>query len=236
MRAILSLLVLASAALAQTKGPADVTVAPGRLAAVPLTTDADESEYVVLGDIDCFREYDPSPKTIKLRVIGYTPGTSYVVLSSVKGGKLQPIFTVKVIVSGTPAPKPPEPKPPTPPTPKVDPPIAGDGLRMLVVWESADLSKYPSGIVQAMTSAEVRDYLRRKCPKGPDGVTPEFRIFDKDQSVASESATWRDAKARADKAGRVPWLLVSNGKDGYDGPLPESAGTLLDILKKYGGP
>lgn len=239
--AILSVLVLAVPAPAQIKGPSDVTVAVGRLAAVPLTIDGDESDYVVLGsDVDAFREYTTDPKQLRLRVIGYAPGTAYVTVAAVKGGKLQPLFVVKITVTGTPAPPPVPPGPtPTPPGPTpvpVDPPIAGEGLRMLIVRESADLSSLPSGQVQAMTSADVRAYLQKTCPKGPDGRTPEFRVYDKDQDLAGESATWRAAFARATKKmSKVPWIAVSNGHDGFEGPLPESADALLALLKKYGG-
>lgn len=241
--AILSVLVLAAAAPAQIKGPTEISTPVGRLAAVPLTIDGDQSDYAVLGtDVDAFREFTTDPAQLRLRVIGYAPGTAYVTVAAVKGGKLQPLFVVKVTITGpAPPPVPPGPTPvppgPTPPTPvPVDPPIAGEGLRMLIVRESADLSNLPSGQVQAMTSADVRGYLQKTCPKGPDGRTPEFRVYDKDQDVAGESATWRAAFARATKKmSKVPWIAVSNGHDGYEGPLPESADALLALLKKYGG-
>src|SRR4051812_13038569 len=108
MRAtLLSVLVLAAAvapaAQAQVKGPSDITVAVGRLASVPLTVDGDESDYAVLGaDVDAFREFTTDPKQIRLRVIGYAPGVAYVVVASQKGGKLQPVFVVKVTVTGAP--------------------------------------------------------------------------------------------------------------------------------------
>jgi hypothetical protein len=117
--AFLLLLLLAPAAAAQVRGPADVTVAVGRLAAVPLTVDGDESDYKVLGtDVDAFREYSPDPKQLRLRLIGYAPGTAYVVVACVKGGKLQPLHTVTVLVTGE-GPKPPPPPPPPPPDPAV---------------------------------------------------------------------------------------------------------------------
>lgn len=113
---LLATILLALPAAAQVKGPQDITVQVGRLASVPLTVDGDESDYQVLGDqVDAFREYSPDPKQIRLRLIGYAPGTSYVVVSSQKAGKLQPMFTVKVTVVGA-APVPP-PVPPTPPGP-----------------------------------------------------------------------------------------------------------------------
>lgn len=123
--ASLTLAVLALAAIpaaAQVRGPGDVTVQTGRLASVPLVIDGDESDYVVLGpDVDAFREYTTDPKQIRLRVIGYVPGVAYVTVASQKAGKLQPLFTVKVTITGagpSPGPLPPPPVPdPTPDDP-----------------------------------------------------------------------------------------------------------------------
>lgn len=121
LSAVVVLLLLAAHSAAQIKGPQEVTVAVGRLASVPLAVDGDESDYQVLGsDVDAFREYTPDPKQIRLRLIGYAPGTSYVVVASTKGGKLQPLFTVKVTVTGS-GPTPPGPGPTPDPVPPLDP-------------------------------------------------------------------------------------------------------------------
>jgi hypothetical protein len=98
------------------KGPESITVPVGRLASVPLSVDADECDYVILGsDCDGLREYDPAPKKLRIRVIGYAPGTAYVVVTSQKGGKLEAPFVVKVTFEGKPVP------PPDPPTPNPTP-------------------------------------------------------------------------------------------------------------------
>src|SRR5687767_8021146 len=108
LRALLVVLALAAPALAGVTGPAVIEVPVGRLAAVPLEVDADEADYQILGDdLDGLREYDPDPKRLRLRVIGYSSGTAWVVVTSVKGGKLQPAHVVKVKVVGKgPAPTP----------------------------------------------------------------------------------------------------------------------------------
>ncbi len=170
------------------------------------------------------------------------PGTTYTVKALVidfeKKTFVRVRHTVRFggIVPPVPPPGPDPPKPPTPPTP-VDPPIIGDGFRVLVLWESADLSKYPSAQVQAVTSAEVRDYCRRKCAKGTDaGKSPEVRVFDKDAAVHDEETfTWRRAFERAKKGTTLPWLLISNGREGYEGPLPANTAALMTLLKRYGG-
>ena len=115
MSAVLVLCV-GSLACGQTKGPQEITVPVGRLASVPITLDADESDYVILGsNVDGLREYDPDPRKLRLRVIGYEPGVAYIVVSSQKGGKLQPVYTCVVRVGGGPGPAPVPPVPPVPP-------------------------------------------------------------------------------------------------------------------------
>ena len=101
---------------AGVKGPSEIKIPANRLAVVPLEIDADESEHTVVGvDCDAFREYDPDPKKLRLRVIGYKPTVAWVVVSSAKAGKLQPMHRVQITIGDGPPPV-----PPTPPTP-VDP-------------------------------------------------------------------------------------------------------------------
>lgn len=133
-----------------------------------------------------------------------------------------------------PPPVPPVPPGPVPPGPTPGPaPIPGDGLRALFVFESGKLQTYPPGQLAALYSKTVRDYLNARCPKGPDGVTPERRWYDADQDVSAESKTWQDAMKRPRAS--LPWVIISNGKAGFEGPLPNSIEELLALLKQYGG-
>lgn len=122
LSAILVLL-FAAAASGQVKGPTEISVKVGRLASIPLTIDADETTYSVLGAdyFDSFREFS-SPTELKLRVLGYANGTGYIVVASQKDGKLSPLFIVKVIVGDAPAP--PDPPGPNPPQPGPLDPLA----------------------------------------------------------------------------------------------------------------
>jgi hypothetical protein len=114
-------LFLGSLACGQTRGPATVEVAIGRLATVPIIIDGDESNFAVLGGdyFDSFREFS-APNELRLRVLGYANGTGWIVVSSVKAGKLQPLFTVRVVVGAGPGPAPPGPVP-VPPGPQPGP-------------------------------------------------------------------------------------------------------------------
>lgn len=119
---------------------------------------------------------------------------------------------------------------PEPPKPNVAP-IPGDGLRVLIVYES--MTNLPPAQAAAIYGQEMRDYLNAKCPKGPDGRTPEYRIYDKDTPVDNESATWKGAMSR--KRDSIPWLIVSNGKTGFEGPLPANLADTMKIIKQHGG-
>jgi hypothetical protein len=121
------------------------------------------------------------------------------------------------------------PVPPVPPTPPA--PIPDAGLRVLIVYESAKLSSLPPAQYLILTSTAFRTAMDSTCVKV--GSQPEWRIYDKDASVANESPIWQKAMARPRAS--HPWILVSNGKSGFEGPLPATVEDTLALVKKYGG-
>ena len=133
----------------------------------------------------------------------------------------------------------PKPKPDDPPSPVT--PLPGDGLRVLILEETADRGSLPVKQGSALGSAILRGYLDQHCVKGPDGVTPEWRILDDDSPLENESELWRQAKATilaemAKQPGaKVPWMLASNGKKSSCGPFPADLESALAELKKTGG-
>jgi hypothetical protein len=133
----------------------------------------------------------------------------------------------------------PGPNPGPGPGPGPDPgpaPIPTAGFRVLMVYESGDLSTLPTKQLNVLYAQSVRDYLNSKCIKGEDGKTPDYRIWDKDVDPSKDGKVWADAlkTAKGAKDFKTPWLLVSNGKAGYNGPLPADVDTTLALLKKYG--
>jgi len=151
------------------------------------------------------------------------------VAASKEGDQVRVDFVVTV---GTQPPAPPPPQPPQPPQPpKVDLPIAGDGLKVLVVFDEQNQSKLTAGQQAILYGAEMRNYLNSKCVAGPDGKTKEFRIWDKDVDATSESKQWQDAFKR--KRNELPWLVISNGKTGFEGPLPKTVSEAVELIKKY---
>lgn len=149
----------------------------------------------------------------------------------------QVLRQILTVMGGGPKPPPgpgpgPNPDPEPDPEPQPDPtPIPVDGKRVLIIYESADLSKYPSSQVTQFTSGNLREYLTSNCSKGPDGRTPEFRIWDKDTDVSQAPTVWQEAMKLP--RGELPTLIVSNGVSGFSGPLPNTEEETLTILRKY---
>ncbi len=148
----------------------------------------------------------------------------------------QIVRQVLTVVGPRPPPPPDPPLPPDPPQPPEPPgppkpPIPADGKRVLILYETADL--YPQGQVNQFTSTTLREYLRSHCSPGPVNGTPEFRIWDDDTDQTNMQQVWRDAMALP--RGALPQLIVSNGVDGFNGPLPATEAETLAILKKYLG-
>jgi hypothetical protein len=59
-----------------------------------------------------------------------------------------------------------------------------------------------------------------------------------DEQVAASGGNWKDwyAKAKADSQGKLPWLIISDGKTkGESIPLPDNVPAMMALLKKYGG-
>ncbi len=127
----------------------------------------------------------------------------------------------------------PNPNPnPLPPTPNPAP-IPVDGYRVMFVYETADLSKYSKDQVAVLYDTQnVRAYLNSHCVK--NGTTPEYRFFDKDMDLSQESPIWQNALKRPHTT--LPWVLISDGKTGYEGVMPANVNDTMSLLKKYGGP
>lgn len=152
--------------------------------------------------------------------------------------RLSAALPVEVTPDPAPDPTPPGPRPPIPPgpgppgPPAPDPaPIPLDGLRVLIVYESKDATRLPPGQRLIFTSGLVRTFLNESCVKGPDGRTPEWRLYDQDTPVENELPHWRDALARPRAS--VPWLVVSNGEAGFEGPLPDSVAEFMAVVTSF---
>lgn len=193
----------------------------------------------------------PGEYQVTAEVVSRTVGKLTKPLSEYKEGDDFPMvetsasYTKTIVLTGGvpvppgPGPTPPGPTPPVPPAPVPPAPVPPapepnpmpgvQGLHMLVVYESADLSAYPAAQVTSWQSKAVFDYLAAK------GASKNWRVWDKDvPNLARAEPKWQAAMARA-KGKPLPWVIVSNGASGYEGPAPANVNELLALLKKYGG-
>lgn len=114
-------------------------------------------------------------------------------------------------------------------------PIPGEGLRVLMVYQDSDTTKYPKEQMSILShGGGIREYLNSKCVKV--GNTPEWRVWDVDVNVSNESPIWQAAWKRERK--ETPWIIISNPAmgGGYEGPLPKTIAETMALLKKFGGP
>ncbi len=137
-----------------------------------------------------------------------------------------------IVTFGDPGPGP-GPDPGPGPGPGPDPFTSSPGCKVLIVYETTELGKMPRGQSEALKDGAIRDYLNKKCVKGPDGKTAQWRIWDQNVDTSAESPLWKAVMARPRKS--LPWLVVSNGKTGWEGPLPPDAAATMALLKKYLG-
>lgn len=223
---------------ADLKLPAEVKGEPADFITVPAETNGKDVKWVAL---DVGLKVFPSSllKDSKTAVVTAQKPGKYRLLAytSDEKGPSEPAITT-VVVAGVEPPTPPvppvPPTPPTPPTPPVPPaPIPVAGLRVLIVEEAMDRAKLPAAQAAIIFDARVREYLNTKCVVGPDGRTREWNIFDQNVYTGDTSKLWQDAMKR--KRDSLPWILISDGKTGYEGPLPPTVEDTLNLLKKYGG-
>lgn len=231
VRAILLLLLLAVPAWSQTiRLPVEVKGDPGTFIRVVADTDGAHVRWYALDSGLALFPVDLLKDSKTAVVIAQAKGRYRLIAWTAKGD-VPSLAVETVVVIGEVPPVPPGPVPPGPVPPVPPSPIPLDGFRVLVVVETADLSKLPAGQLAALYSERVRGYLNQKCVK-EDG-RPAWNVWDKDVSTDLVPKHWQDAMKRP--RGSVPWILISTGKDGYEGPFPATEADTLALLAKYGG-
>lgn len=177
---------------------------------------------------------------LKGKVVTGTPGRYKIEAWCAKGNVASDIATCWVEIVGSPTPpdpkppKPPEPKPPEPKPPEPDG-IVKKEVRVLIVYESADLGKMPPAQQAILFSQTLRAFLDSKCAQGPKNK--EWRIYDKDVDTRGESKIWQEAMKQPRQA--VPWLQISHGINAAGMPvwspgvlLPADVDATIKLLKE----
>lgn len=103
-------------------------------------------------------------------------------------------------------------------------PFPTDKLSVLIVESTDDRDTLRSQL-NAMESTIWREYVKGK---GGDArlLEPEAKLKNEAEWVAPALAVKRDS---------LPWLVISDGKRGYSGPLPADIDGLMAKLKEIGG-
>lgn len=223
------------------KMPDKLEAKAGRLTQVEIVYDGSNPQVVVLGkDVDYFREQSDKPLTISLRVLAYVDQEVTVVAWCVKDNKSSPPAICKILIGKGPTPVPPGPDPgPNPPGPDPTPnpvtaPINLPGNAVLIVEEKGERGKLPSSQLLILNGETVRNYLNKSCQSDPTRADwKAWRQYDKDTDVTGENKVWQDAFNKV-KGKELPYLLISNGKTGYEGKLPVNPDEMIKLLQQHG--
>lgn len=183
------------------------------------------------------------------------PGDAYIVFVVAKDSIAVPADTRITIDAPRPTPVPPVPPGPIPvppapgPTPVPPTPTPDDaakvvfpgvkGLHVLYLVERSDATTMPPAQINAIYAYQARSYISSKVAGLPGKGGSAFRMYDKDDLEAAardDDPTMAAALKRAvEKKTSLPWIMISNGREAFEGPFPENADKLLELLKKYGG-
>ena len=111
------------------------------------------------------------------------------------------------------------------------PPVPVGAMRVLIVYETADLPKMDRGQYGVLFDAKVRGALKDRCDKaGPDGRG--YNIWDQNTDVSQMSKFWQDAMKRPRAS--VPFVHGWKGDQiAFEGPLPKNADETVALLTKY---
>lgn len=152
--------------------------------------------------------------------------------------------TIVIVRPAGPAPPPPvvvvdPPKPPPGPVdPPAPPPVEPDGiplvvsqagLRVLIIEETDDASrKALSPGQRAIIMGTTKDSFRTWCKSHAEVV-----VADKDSSFAKLPPVWGELFKRT-RAG-LPWIVITNGKTGYEGFVPSDPAVAIKLVQSIGG-
>ena len=226
---MLNFLLLSLLLASPVSGP--VEVQPGKSAVIKVPLEEAGAEY----------SWRVEPETVQ-SVTGENKGETFLILLDVdrsvyvsfvsfdKRKHVTHFVSVKDPSPPSPGPVPPPPGPgPQPPGPQPPAPISEPGFRVLIVYESEDKQKYSYETQAILYGVAVRTFLDSKCVK--DDGKPAYRMYDKDVNVSGDLEVWKKAMARERKS--TPWVIISNGTTGFEGPLPSTPTEFLELCKKY---
>jgi len=142
--------------------------------------------------------------------------------------KVEQLFgSITLAVGDVPTPPDP-PKPPDPPGP-----TPGTGTHLLMVFETADVAKYPLPQLAILQGASIRTWLNGKLPP-KSAKSYRWYILDKDTDVSNIDPVWKGILAAAPP---TPSYVIADeqGKIVTKGPLPATVEAAQTEFGKYIG-
>lgn len=171
-----------------------------------------------------------------LNVTNASPGSYKITVKAISGkvadDKVTIVFTADSgetnLIVGTPTP----PVPPVPPGPTPTPVPVG-AMRVLIVYETADLPKLTKEQRNVIYDPKVRGALKDRTDKsGPDGRG--WNIWDKDTDVSGADKFWQDGLKRSRAS--TPFIHIWKGDAvAFEGPLPATTEETLNLINKFAG-
>lgn len=125
------------------------------------------------------------------------------------------------------SPSPDVPPGPPAPTPTTAPfAVPAPGQYVLITYNETDLPKIPLAQLAIINGQEFREFLQAN-------NAGTYRIWDPSHiDVRGDIQAFQDAFKRPRSSS--PWICVSNGKAGYEGPLPATVAEAKSLLQRIG--
>lgn len=105
----------------------------------------------------------------------------------------------------------------------VEPPMPGLNFGVLIVESRNERARLSRGQLETLQSAEFRRWLAN------NGA--EHRIWDENTDISRESEPWQKGMRRPRDS--LPWLIVSNERTGFTGPLPPTLEETIALLERF---
>lgn len=120
-----------------------------------------------------------------------------------------------------------QPRPDPPPDPDVVvpvPPVVAGSLHVLI-WRETDQPRIPEGHLRQFYGPEVVGWLQKNA---------KFHIWDVDVVLdANQAPVWRKLAEKRPDRSKLPVIVVDDGKDRFEGPLPATPEETIALLERY---
>lgn len=103
------------------------------------------------------------------------------------------------------------------------PPVPGDGRHVLVIYETDDRISLPRDQRSILDSVPLRQWLAES--------QWDVKFLDPDTSFI-DGDEWFQSALQVERAS-LPWVVVSNGKTGFSGPLPGTVEEFKELVGRY---